>query len=317
MDEYFETLLAQEQVISHYAAVISGVSFLTIPALIYLIQTHLASQGKPFSLKTLLTPFNATLLGLAISFTGLCAADSYAVSSGFNPQVRANCGAVQAVFACSYHTCYIIYSYNRGIAIIKLHLPKLKRFMKFLLYIIPCIFYTSLVPQITATVLAEVQPSTSPELLNLLGNVAQAVNAAGSISAAMFDGILLASFFKGTIAFRQKNGLNVDEMRLVIISKYGTSAIVVYFISNGFFVASFSVPHGVFADELMQVAQTLLFFVYLILVGMKVELQRNSDNSSSVGPGYAPKNSVPSITNKKTSNVSAAMEDSATCQKMV
>ncbi|KAI8608990.1 hypothetical protein BC830DRAFT_1222531 [Chytriomyces sp. MP71] len=278
MTDSVASLLAQEKAISCYAASISVASVLTFPVLVYVIRTHLISQGRGFSVKTLFSPFNAALLGLSMSFTGLCAANSYALSTGFDPQIRANCGTIQAVF---------------------IHIPKLERVMKFLLHAIPCIFYASLAPQLAAAVLAATQPRTSIDLLNFLGNLARGVNAAGSISTIVFDIVLLIAFAKSNKYFRQTSGLKIDEKRLLIISTYGAWAITVYFISTAFFVASFSIQPGVTSDEIMLVAQTLLLIVYLILLAMKVALQRQVGKGSSVCPPGSALKVVPSVVERR------------------
>ncbi|KAI8608989.1 hypothetical protein BC830DRAFT_1222530 [Chytriomyces sp. MP71] len=223
--------LSQEHALSYYAASVSVFSCLTIPALLHIIRVHLKTQGIKFSIKTFLSPFNASLLGLALSLAGLCASNSYALSTDINPQTRANCGAVQGAFVCSYHTFYIMYSYHRCIAIISLHLPSLQRVMRALPYAVPCILYASLVPQVAAAVIGSSRPGTDPALLALLSVVARAVNAAGSIAMLAFDMILLTAFTKASRKFRMESGLNVDEQRLVIISSYGTWAIVVYLVA--------------------------------------------------------------------------------------
>ncbi|KAI8607462.1 hypothetical protein BC830DRAFT_1158754 [Chytriomyces sp. MP71] len=263
------------QTMMYYAASLSLLAFLSVPALLFIIRAHLQTLRIGLSLKSLLAPFNATLIGLGISIAALCANTSVTISADLDAQKRATASTVEAIWASSFHTCYVFCSYNRAVSIIHVYIPSMERVMNRLVILIPVILYLSVIPQaVSAVFVSNPSTSASPLLLTTLETLSRALNAAGSVLATIFDVILITAFTKVSRSLRAESGIMNDTQRFLIISKYGTWAVVAYWISGMAFIASTTFQVGFVPNALRLTAQTVLMMVYFILLAMKVCLQR-------------------------------------------
>ncbi|KAI8607463.1 hypothetical protein BC830DRAFT_1158757 [Chytriomyces sp. MP71] len=270
------SLQTQKQVLTYFAAVLCLLSLFTVPILVVVIRAHMKAQRILFTVRSLFSPFNSTLLGLGISIAGIYANTSISLSGYLNSHNEAIVEDLNVVWVSTFSTCYVVYSYNRGISIIQIYLSSMERVIKWLAILIPLTLLLCIIPQVAASILRDHQ-----DIASHLVTASYVLNVTGSVLAIIFDAILLTAFARGSKSMQLETGITNDARRLLIISNYGTWAIVVYLFSVAAFIFAAVTADSFSRNPLAVTAQTLMFAVYLILIAMKVALQQEKRQATA------------------------------------
>ncbi|ORY53663.1 hypothetical protein BCR33DRAFT_711038 [Rhizoclosmatium globosum] len=257
----------QDVIALYLAASLAVASFIGFMALCWFLLRFELPRKKAFA--KLLTPFNLSLVTIAISQIGMyiclviiTTKEKAALNGGFVSVMYQLCIS-------NVEVSYVVYAYQRSHGVIKRTMPALHYTLRFLIPIAPIFFYAQVIPEI---VLAYKQFDNYT--VYLLQYVCPGI---AGIAAIMFDTMFLWAFT------RHLSHAELHEPEFIVIQRYGTATCILLYFSMALFAISVTVPAlSEYQTLLIVICNAYLFAVFIVLVGMKVALYSLSEREQAL-----------------------------------
>ncbi|KAJ3399004.1 hypothetical protein HDU80_008378 [Chytriomyces hyalinus] len=288
-----------------------GASILGLAAFIVYEQR---SKKRSRKARTTINPFNLSLLCMGLSLTGLQIATAcyYEIINHPPRQIRTFLPvyALQETFTYISQYCYMLYSWNRGAAVVRNVFPQTAIYFERLIFVAPFIISISIGVDVYQSYLINTQQAIG-EVFDIVWYI---VAFLPGIMIILYDVTILVTFLKFAMSTKYQGGLDV---RFVIVSQYGIAATLCTMATfTVYALLSTVIQERILSRVLFAVITTLLNMCYLTLFAMKVALYFEGERKKKstqdmldrvLGPESSPKRS----------DTSALKTSSGRCQETV